>query len=88
MTGSTSCNSSNGNAVDSACVFNDVTQGDREVNCTGTNNCYKPSGTYGMLSTSNSAYDQAYSTGTGWDFATGIGSVNATNLANAWPTGG
>ena len=87
-TGSTSCNSSNGNAVGSTCVFYDVTQGDMDVNCTGTNNCYKPSGTYGVLSTSNSAYDPAYKTGTGWDFATGIGSVNATNLVNAWPTGG
>ena len=28
-----------------------------DVNCTGTHNCYLPSGTYGVLSTSNSAYD-------------------------------
>ncbi|MGC1550728.1 MAG: S53 family peptidase [Rhodanobacter sp.] len=86
--GSTSCNSSNGNAVGSTCIFYDVTQGDMDVNCTGSHSCYKPSGTYGVLSTSTSAYDPAYKTGTGWDFATGIGSVNATNLVNAWPTGG
>jgi subtilase family serine protease len=84
--GSSTCNSSNGSGVGSSCIFYDITQGDMDVNCTGTHNCYKPSGTYGVLSTSNSAYDPAYGTGTGWDFATGIGSVNAYNLvyATAW----
>jgi subtilase family serine protease len=84
--GSSTCNSSNGNTVGSSCVFYDVTQGDMDVNCTGTHSCYKPSGTYGVLSTSTSAYDKAYGTGTGWDFATGIGSVNAYNLVynTAW----
>ncbi len=84
-TGNTSCNSVNGNAVGSGCVFYDVTQGDMDVNCTGTHNCYKPSGTYGVLSTSTTAYAPAYKTGTGWDFATGIGTVNAANLVNNWP---
>jgi hypothetical protein len=28
---------------------------------------------------------QAYPTKTGWDFATGLGSINVTNLVNAWP---
>jgi hypothetical protein len=56
-----------------------------DVPCTGTTNCYKPSGTYGVLSTSNSAYDKAYGTTTGWDFATGIGTVNAYNLIMDWP---
>jgi hypothetical protein len=39
-----------------------------------------------VLSTSPSAYDKAYGTGTGWDFASGIGSVNAYNLVynTAW----
>ncbi|WP_158621221.1 S53 family peptidase [Dyella dinghuensis] len=84
--GSSTCNSSNGNAVGTSCIFYDITQGDMDVNCTGTHSCYKPSGTYGVLSTSTSAYDKAYGTGTGWDFATGIGSVNAYNLvyASAW----
>ncbi|WP_164931852.1 S53 family peptidase [Dyella sp. M7H15-1] len=84
--GSSTCNSSNGKSVGSSCVFYDVTQGDMDVNCTGSHSCYKPSGTYGVLSTSTSAYDPAYGTGTGWDFATGIGSVNAYNLVynSAW----
>ena len=80
--GSSSCNSSNGNSVGSTCTFYDVTLGDMDVPCTGTHNCYKPSGTYGVLSTSNSSYQKAYGTATGWDFATGIGTVNVNNLVN------
>jgi len=76
----TSCNSSNGSGIGSACIFNDITQGDMDVNCTGPN-CYQ-----GVLSTSNQAYNPAYGTGIGWDFATGIGSINAANLVNSWPT--
>jgi subtilase family serine protease len=83
--GSTSCNSTNGNTVGSTCIFYDVTKGDMDVNCTGTHNCYLPSGTNGVLSTSDSSYLKAYGTTTGWDFATGIGSVNAANLVNNWP---
>ena len=51
--GSSTCNSALGNGVASSCIFYDVTQGDIDVNCTGSNNCYRPSGTYGVLSTSN-----------------------------------
>jgi subtilase family serine protease len=85
--GSSSCNSTSGNSVGSSCIFYDVTQGDMDVNCTGTHNCYRPSGTYGVLSTSNSSYSNAYGTTTGWDFATGIGTVNAYNLVNNWNSG-
>ncbi|HVJ51555.1 MAG TPA: S53 family peptidase [Aliidongia sp.] len=84
--GSTTCNSSLGNGVAASCIFYDVIQGDMDVNCTGTHNCYLPSGTNGVLSTSNTAYQPAYKTGTGWDFATGIGTVNAANLVNNWST--
>ncbi len=84
-TGSSLCDSSKGKAVGSTCTFRDVTQGDIDVNCTGTHDCYRPSGIYGVLSTSRTAYAPAYGTTTGWDFATGIGSVNATNLVNSWP---
>jgi len=78
--GSSTCNSTLGNGVSSSCVFYDVTQGDMDMRCTGTNNCYRPSGTYGVLSTSNSAYDPAYVTTTGYDFPTGIGTPNVANL--------
>lgn len=46
--------------------------------------CYRPSGTYGVLSTSNTSFKPAYPTTAGWDFATGIGSINITNLVNGW----
>lgn len=84
--GSASCNSSQGAAVGSSCIFYDVTQGDIDVDCqSGSPNCYRPSATYGVLSTSTSSYQPAYASKTGWDFATGIGSVNAANLAANWP---
>jgi subtilase family serine protease len=90
--GSANCNSAKGNGVNSSCIFYDVTLGDNLANCqadnTGTSrspvftlfNCYLPSGNVGVLSTNNSVYQPAYLTGTGWDFASGIGSVNAYNL--------
>ena len=37
----------------------------------------------GVLSTSDAEYQPAYETNTGWDFATGIGTVNASNLVMA-----
>ena len=80
--GLTSCNST---SPASTCTFYDVTEGDMDVNCTGSHNCYLPSGRNGVLSTSNSSYASAYGTATGWDFATGIGSVNAYGLVMSWP---
>ena len=85
-TGNTSCSSTNGNGVSSSCTFYDVRQGDMDVNCTGTHNCYRPSGTYGVLSTNNTSYQPAYATGAGFDFATGIGTINAYNLVFNWNT--
>jgi hypothetical protein len=78
--GNSDCNSTLGNRVASTCIFYDVTLGDMDVPCKGSVNCYLPSGTYGVLSTSNSAYQPAYGTHVGWDFATGIGTINAYNL--------
>jgi subtilase family serine protease len=82
--GNASCNSTLGNKVASTCTFYDVTQGDMDVNCTGTHDCFLPSGTEGVLSTSDKSYLPAYGTTTGWDFATGIGTVNANNLVTNW----
>ena len=79
-----SCKSSSGNAAAGGCVFYDVTMGDMDVNCTGSNKCYLPSGTDGVLSTSTTAYSTAYAAATGWDFATGIGTINAYNLVYYW----
>ena len=88
--GAASCNSTLGNAAANSCIFYDVTQGDIDLDCyTGGFNCYQPSpgSGYGVLSTSNTSYSPAYGTATGWDFATGLGTLNANNLVNNWPTG-
>jgi len=81
-----SCLASEGNAIGSSCVFNDVTQGDIDVACMGQYGCYLPSGSYGILTTAKGSDAPAYAAAPGWDFATGIGSVNAYNLlmSNAW----
>jgi len=34
------CNSSDGNAADSSCIFYNVTEGDIAVNCSGTVGCF------------------------------------------------
>jgi subtilase family serine protease len=82
-----SCNSVAGNKVGSSCVFQDVTVGTITVPCFGPNGCYDPGfpNAFGLLSTSTTTLEQAYPTATGWDYATGLGSVNVTNLVNAWP---
>ncbi len=82
--GDNACNATLGNGVASTCVFQDVTEGDIDVNCLGPFNCYTPSGENGVLSTSDSSYQKAYSSRLGWDFATGIGTINVNNLVHSW----
>jgi subtilase family serine protease len=92
--GSNSCNSTLGNQADSGCIFYDVTLGDDDVNCLplvengvtiGSFNCYYDGATNGVLSTSTKSYKPAYVTRKGYDYPTGIGTVNAYNLARSWP---
>ena len=80
LSGNSACNSTLGNAVGSSCVFHDVTQGDIDVNCSGLFNCYSGFGMNGVLSIDFFKYEKAYGTTTGWDFSTGLGTVNAYNL--------
>ena len=71
------------------CVFNDVTKGNISVPCAGGSpNCSSTtSGTNGVLVTVNGATKTpAFTTGTRYDLATGLGTVNVANLAAAWPT--
>jgi len=82
--GNSSCNSSNGVSVAASCIFYDVTLGDMDVDCVGPN-CYLADGSVGVLSTSDTSFAPAYGTTVGWDFATGIGTLNAANLVNNWP---
>ncbi len=80
------CRASKGNRISSSCIFHDVTGGNNAVPCYGSNNCYDPSPSgYGILSTSDHSLLEAYPSTRGWDFATGLGSINVTNLVNNWP---
>ncbi len=86
-------------ALSTPSAFHTVTQGDIDMNCNGTANCYGFLGnvdygrdgrvfgtTYGgALSTSDGSFAPAYAAGTAWNFANGIGSVDAYNLVTNWP---
>jgi hypothetical protein len=88
------CDAGNG-AASSACVFHDITGANssngntptknNSVPCSGgSTNCSKTStGGFGVLT---SAGNPAFTAGVGYDMATGLGSVNVTNLLNSWAT--
>ena len=82
--GNNYCDATLGNGIDSKCNFHDVTERDMDVNCLGTFNGYTPSGTNGILSAKNKAYEKSCNSNTGWDFATGIGTLNVGNLRKNW----
>jgi pro-kumamolisin-like protein/Big-like domain-containing protein len=86
------CNSTTGPAA--TCTFNDVTVGNNSVICDpGSPSCSNQTATgFGVLvepSTPNppfSATTPAWTTTAGYDLATGLGSVNASNLIANWGT--
>ncbi|MBW4028180.1 MAG: hypothetical protein HIU93_12365 [Acidobacteria bacterium] len=73
-----SCSATSGSAIGSSCIFHDVITGTNAMPCDGgTLDCSSTtSGTYGVLS--------GYAAGTGFDRASGLGSVNVSNLVNHW----
>jgi subtilase family serine protease len=90
--GSAACNSTTVAKTGNNCIFYDVTQGDIDGACKkfqGTAyDCFLKKGDkYGISSTSDNKSDPAYITNVGWDFPSGIGSVNAYNLVMEWPGG-
>ncbi len=68
-------------------AFNDVTKGNISVPCAGksTNCSSATSGTNGVVVSTGSATTPGWTTATGYDLATGLGSVNVANLATQWP---
>jgi subtilase family serine protease len=81
-------------------VFHSITQGDIVVNCSGDINCFgagfvgrgraQPPTAFdgnGGLSSSDHSYAPAFAAGAGWNFATGLGSVDAFNLIMNWTNG-
>jgi len=73
-------------APPASCAFLDVTKGNISVACTaGTPDCSKTgSSGFGVLATSSGGSTLAFGATSGYDQATGLGSVNVTNLLNAW----
>ncbi len=67
--------------------FHDVTVGTNDVPCYGPVNCYNPNPTtdYGALSMSDKKLQPAYLAHPGWDFTSGLGTLNVANVVNAWP---
>ncbi len=81
-------------------VFHSITTGDIVVNCSGDINCFgdgfigrgrsTPVTGFdgnGGLSTSSQKYAPAFAAGSGWNFATGLGSVDVFNLISNWSKG-
>jgi len=86
------CNSSLPATPNSACIFNDVTKGNIGVACVkgstsnvdgSTSWCQGSGATFGVTVANGSV---AYGAGPQYDAATGLGSVNVTNLLAAWKT--
>ncbi|MFP5235863.1 MAG: Ig-like domain repeat protein [Acidobacteriota bacterium] len=58
-------------------IFHDITQGNNSVPCTsGTPNCAQ--------NTAGNDFITGYDTGVGYDLATGLGSVDVTQMINYW----
>jgi subtilase family serine protease len=81
-------------------VFHSITAGDIVVNCSGDRNCFgagfvgrgrsEPPTEFdgnGGLSRADKSYFPAFAAGAGWNFATGLGSVDAFNLITNWAVG-
>jgi hypothetical protein len=86
------CGSSLGSSPAPGCVFNDVTKGNIGVACAQlspslidgkTSWCGGSNATNGVTLSSGSV---AYAATQGYDLATGLGSVNVTNLLSRWTT--
>jgi hypothetical protein len=77
------CGSSLGATPAATCVYNDVTKGNISVACVaGSPNCSNTGSTgFGILTVSG---NPAYTAGKGFEPATGLGSINVTNLLNKW----
>ena len=81
-----SCSAESVKSSSTTCYFNDIDTGTIAMPCDFFNkspNCLTTLSTFGSL-------DQigilpGYSAGTGYDQATGLGSLNVANVVNAWP---
>ena len=76
------CNATLGNEISRACVFNYVTKGDNTEPCyAGSPNCEGSTGALGVLGTMLGGKNVfAFPAQPGYSLATGLGTVNVTNL--------
>ena len=78
------------NPAPASCAFYDITTGNNSVACTlGSPNCVGVgNGAFGLLVDSNHPTygNPAYEAATGYDLATGLGSINVGNLLTLWTT--
>jgi pro-kumamolisin-like protein/Big-like domain-containing protein len=85
-----SCNSSN--RTSTTCVFNDIstqaTKSTISVACKANSPNCSNTGTsgFGVIVNPSNTKAEAWNAGVGYDLATGLGSVDVTNLTNAWAT--
>jgi hypothetical protein len=72
----------------SACTFNDINKGNNSVPCAGKSpNCSSAvSGVNGVLVETGNSSTPAFPATSAYDLATGLGSVNVSNLVNNWNT--
>ena len=79
-----SCNATKGKAISTECVFNDVTAGDNTAPCTkGSPDCAVNGNStmgVGILSPTKKVANPGFVSTPGYDLATGLGTVNITNL--------
>jgi hypothetical protein len=68
------------------CIFYDVTKNNNAVPCAGgKSGCSSGTlGTIGVMVDPNNSATPAWNAGTGYDRATGLGTVNAFNLVTSW----
>jgi hypothetical protein len=79
------CNASVGNTPAATCVYNDVSKGNNSVACiAGSPNCSNTTASGFGIEIFQNATTPAFATAAGYDLATGLGSINVTNLLNSW----
>ncbi len=79
------CSSSTA-TLPNSCVFYDIIKGNNSVACTGASpNCSNTtSGQFGIMATTTGGSTPAFNAVAGYDLATGLGTVNVTNLLAKW----
>ncbi|MGH9772549.1 MAG: protease pro-enzyme activation domain-containing protein, partial [Candidatus Acidiferrales bacterium] len=82
-----SCPSNAGSVQNASCVFHDVVTGNNSLPCDpSSTDCVTvvPGGIPVLVAPGSNPAVPAWNAGPGYDLATGLGSVNVTNLLNEW----